>query len=164
MQIQLASLQKDRVGIAAKVITTQALITQIQTDFYNSTTSANTASTYSPFSTMPYTSLVQINAYGLSLAALNKQAFEMDRKILALQARAAQLGGKGQEQTRNIVEGQVTVRQAEQHAKYAERKLRRPPPASARAAALLTRMTSFSTYASFPYDEEKQRILGWFSE
>ena len=100
----------------------------------------------------------------MSLTALNKQAFDMDRQILALQNRAAVLTGKGQQEVQSLAARGAAVQQAAKHAKIIEKKLRReeaaPPKAS--TAALTSQMTSLSTYLPFPYEQEKKRVLAWF--
>jgi hypothetical protein len=105
-------------------------------------------------------------ALGNSLTVLNKQAFDLDRRILGLQNRAAALMGKGQQEAQSLAQRDAVVQKAAKHAKAVEKKLTReeaaPPKAS--TAVLTSQMTSLSTYLPFPYEQEKNRVLGWFEK
>jgi hypothetical protein len=101
----------------------------------------------------------------VSLAALNKQLFDLDRKALALRNEAAQLGQKGQGESEAIARGETAVRQAEKKSAALERRMRQLAKAKpASTAALSVRRRSLATYLPFPYDDEKERVLAWFAQ
>ncbi len=152
---QLASLRGDRTRVGAQIVTIQTQLLEMQQQ-------AITAN-------RPVADIgLQAQARGLSLsmAGLNKQAFDMDRRILALQNRAAALMGKGQQEAQTLAQRDAVVQKAAKHAKAVEKKLAReeaaPPKAS--TAVLTSQMTSLSTYLPFPYEQEKKRVLGWFEK
>ena len=168
---QLASLQSDRSRVAAQITTIQAQIQQLTTassTFRDQTQPgnprpvvANTVQTQ----TIPFDRFVQASSLALNLATLNKQAFDMDRKLLALQAQAANASGKGGEEIKSLEKSAAAIREAEKRAKIAEKQLRKPVPTSnARITATNAKMTNFATYAPFPFEQEKQRVLGWFAK
>ena len=163
---QLASLQADRTRLGAQIITIQAQLTQISNP-NNSTISVNPTTGQSQiFGNNAISSAAYAQAAALSrtLVALNKQAFDLDRRMLALQQRAAALSEKGHQEAQSLAQRDAVVQQTERHAKVIERKLRREEAAKPKASTvgLTSQMTSLSTYLPFPYEQEKKRVLGWF--
>ncbi len=159
LQTQLASLQKDRTQIGVKIVVVQSQITQLQPDYFNGLTGV------ASYLKSPPDVQARLRSFALGLSALNKQAFDMDRKILALQAKAAEASGRGSEGIQSREKSSAAIREAEKRAKIAEKQLRKPVPTSnPRIAAINAKMTNFATYAPFPYEQEKQRVLGWFAK
>jgi hypothetical protein len=169
---QLASLRTDRARLGAQIINLQAQLSMAQSQtqkFVDNTipgdprdvvvTQQVTAA--GPFD--PRT--IQARAISISLATLNKQAFDMDRKIMAFQQRAMMVSGKGEQEAQTLAQRDAAVRQAAKHAKTIEKKLsREATPSKAPTAALTSQMTALPTYAPFPYAQEKKRVLGWFEK
>ncbi len=104
---QMSSLQADRTRLAAQMVIVQARITELtraktnvlptnvidnrqpgpgNVDFRTTTTTV-TNSVYGPTTA----EFAQVSALAMSLGRLNKQAFDMDRRLLSLQQRAAEL-------------------------------------------------------------------------
>ncbi len=168
VQQQLGSLNGDRTRLGIQIITLQAQLTQILgplnfvvTPNSNGGLTANGVTPANP----TIATYAQARAASLALAALNKQAFDMDRKILALKSRAAELSGTGEQQAATIEKSEQDVEQAEKHAKAIERRLHRETPRpTSRAGVLTGKMTLLSTYAPFPYEQEKKRVLTWFAK
>jgi hypothetical protein len=169
---QLHSLQRDRSRLTAQIIAAQALYTQLASTQVSTQTAENIVPGRGPVrqeivdtQQISPTRFAQASAAAMQLALLNKQAFEMDRRILALESRAAEVGNNGMKEREALDEGQERVRRAERHVKGAQQKLRRnAPPSTARANALSAKIASFTTYFPFDYDVETKRVLGWFSK
>jgi hypothetical protein len=171
LQTQLASLQNDRSRLTAQISAIQAQMQQLTTassTFSDQTQPGNprpVIQTTTQTQTIPFDRAVQATSLTFNLVTLNKQAFDMDRKILALQAKAAEATGKGNEGLEAREKSTAAIREAEKRAKVAERQLRqRVPTSNARIAAINAKMTNFATYAPFPYEREKERVLGWFAK
>ena len=106
----------------------------------------------------------RVLALNTTLAALSKQAFDMDRRLLALRTRAAELGGKSTGEATTLDQSSAAIRNAEKRTRALEKQvkqLERKSPAL--KAAVTPEMTRFATYLPFPFDEESQRVLGWFA-
>lgn len=162
---QLATLGQDRTRLAAQVIAVQTQISQLQSAILDDMLRVPTGTALVRPSAPTDLRNVQVNALGFSLAGLNKQAFDMDRKILALQTRAAELAGTSEKEAERIEQCQENVERAQQHAKALEKRLHRDAARPAPKPGVLTgKMTLFSTYAAFPYEREKQRVLDWFAK
>jgi hypothetical protein len=159
LQTQLANLQSDRSRLSAQIIILQAQITQLQPDYLNPFTRTAT------YFLSSAETRAKVSKLDLTLTSLNKQASAMDQKISGLQERIKSLTAKGQQESQSIAVGEAEVRQAEKHAKAIEtQSLRRPAaPSSRRANALAVKITTFATYAPFPFEQEKQRVLDWFA-
>jgi hypothetical protein len=176
IQQQLSSLNADRTRLGAQIVVLQTQLYQIQVDIYNTNNNfgANRPAP-NPAPDKNVTGAISVpaaqveqfaraRALTLSLAGLNKQAFNMDRNILAFQQRAAVLSGRGEQEAESLAQRDSTIRNTAKHAKVIEKKLARertaPPKAS--TAGLTSQMTSLSTYLPFPYEQEKKRVLEWF--
>jgi hypothetical protein len=100
----------------------------------------------------------------LVLAALNKQAFDIDRQIATLTNRAGQLDDKQQKQTSDLERSAQASDRATQRAQRVERQMERQSTEPATASTTLTgKMAALATYLPFPYEREKKRVLGWFA-
>ncbi len=173
LQTQLANLQTDRTRLAVQIITIQAQLTQLITPQVTSTNIDQTR----PGDPNPIVQLTRIdsrisaeraaqaNALAITLATLNKQAFTMDRQILALRARGGEVSGKGQKEAERLEEEDEAAHEAEKHARSLEQQLaRKKAPTAPRATVPTGVMTMLSTYAPLPFEEEKERVLGWFAK
>ncbi len=167
---QLASLGQDRARIAAQMVALQVQLEELQ---HGTTSNRNndavregdvfSSRTTNTRNTIPLDLLAQAQALALSLAGLNKQAFDMDRLILSLQTRGAELSGVSQAEFRKLSESQAAAEKAARRAeKLAKQLERQEADAKKRPSGPTGRMTQFSTYAPLPYEEECQRVLGWF--
>jgi hypothetical protein len=103
----------------------------------------------------------------MTMAQLNKQAFDIDRRIVGLQAQAEQLSGKGHEALGAILQSQALSEEAGMRAKTLERRLDRERSKAAKAQRTskpTPRTIPFSAFVPFPYEQEKARVLAWFAE
>ena len=106
-------------------------------------------------------------AIGLSIAigGLTRQAFEMDRQIVAMRTQMFQLAGHGEAEARKMAESQAAADKAAERADRLEKRLSRDEPEKrTRPAGPTGRMARFTTYAPFPYEQETARVLGWFGQ
>jgi hypothetical protein len=107
----------------------------------------------------------QIMALSMALGGLNKQAFHMDRQLLSLQQRYAELTNESLEEADSLGRYDVAARQTARHAKAMEKKINRQSAAQkSSSTALTSQMTSLSTYLPFPYEQERKRVLAWFEK
>ena len=159
IQRELGSLSQDRTQLGARIITIQAQISALSSPQVNDQRVANgtgrtTVSTRQLGPNDPR--FVQMQYLATQLAVLNKQAFDMDRKILAYRQQATALGFKGMSEAEMIARRQEATAVAERHAQVAERALKRSEKASnPRSAALNEKMKHLSTHAPFPFAQEK---------
>jgi hypothetical protein len=173
---QLTSLNRDRTRLSAQIVTAQAQLANLQPpptttnksvvnnrpgpprpgDVLNRTFTSTT-------SRIEFDRYVQAAALANALAQLSKQAFDVDRRILELLTRAAELGDTSAKEALARAESEAQAAKAAKKAKQLERKLAstKAPPAP-RGGPPVGRMAMFSTYVPFPYEEETRRVLGWF--
>jgi hypothetical protein len=169
IQNQLATLANDRTQLAAQIATVQASLQALDSTTYSSktTTEGTGRNLYETRRTdvkISYENYVQAAALAVTLAGLNQQAFDLDRQILDLQTRAAQLGGKGQREAQTLAQSQAIATDAAKRAGRLEKQLARVESSvRPRPAAPSGRMTVFSTYVPLPYQQESERVLGWFA-
>jgi hypothetical protein len=175
LAMQLQTLQNERARVAARYSYVQAQYQMAVAPITSSTFSDFTrpgsndprpiVTTTTTTTTVDFSRMVQANALALQLAAINKQAFDMDRKILALQSRMSDVSGDYVKSSRAIEESDAASREIERKAKIAEKKLKQKPRTSnARITALRAQLSNFSTYAPFDYEAEKKRVLSLFDE
>ena len=101
----------------------------------------------------------------MQLAVLNKQAFDMDRKILIYRRQIALLNLKGEQDVQMIAERQAAAAATQRDAQVAQRAIKRSEKsASTRSVALIQKTKLLSTYVPFPYAQEKNRVLAWFAD
>lgn len=169
IQRELSTLNQERIQVGARIALVQAQINAIlvptfRDDRTRFPTGAALILEYQP--AKPYDPrVVQANALAVALAVLSKQAFEMDRWILEYQTRAAILNGKGEETTLTLAQSEADAMAIQKRSKSAEYQLKRlEKPARARSGVLSEKMAMLSTYAPFPYAQERQRVLGWFAK
>lgn len=170
---QLAALAEDRARLGVQIVAAQAELAQLHSpkEF-----TVIDPSVWDPkFKNQPVSVgnsrgvVLARNAQAQYLAAvigaLNKQAFNLDRRILALQGEAAMAMGNGRQETQNLVDSATVIGKTEKRTAELERKARRleaKQPAS--AGRLTVEMTRLSTYLPLPYAEESKRVLGWFEK
>ncbi len=161
---QLASLGQDRVRLSAQIITLQTQINILQQGAVVDRRIPGDQRPVVPRTEVDLAKIVQAQTLSLSLAALNKQAFDMDRLILSLQTRGAELSGTSQAEFKKLSESRAAAEKAAKKAEKLSKQLERQEAESLKQPPRLTgRMTRFSTYAPLPYEEESQRVLGWFA-
>jgi hypothetical protein len=170
VQLELASLNQDRLRVGAQIITVQARLSEyqpIQTTIFDPSLrdpNFRGQQTSTTTSNVRAADFIQMQSLAMTLAVLNRQAFEMDRRILGLRAEAAKALGKGQQETQTLAESQTAISKAERRAANLEKQVRRletqkPAP----TGALSSEMKRLSTYLPFPYDDESKRVLAWFA-
>ena len=179
VKTQLDSLRTDRTRLTAQIVTIQAQISELtrvattvfpttvidnrqpgrpNTDLFTTTTTSTILGPTSP-------RYAQIAALGVSLGRLNKQAFDMDRRLLTFQQRSAELSDRSLQDADALDRHDAAVQRTARHAKALEKKINRestPPKAS--TAVLNSQMTALSTYLPFPYEQERKRVLAWFEK
>jgi hypothetical protein len=181
VRTQLSSLQADRTRLGAQIVTAQAWISELSRGKTNvlppivnderqpgapnlnfrTTTTRVTNTVAGP--TSP--EFAQIAALAMSLGRLNKQAFDMDRRLLSLQQRAAELSDQSWRDADSLYQHDAATQRTAKRAKAMEKKLNRETMApKASTAALTSQMTALSTYLPFPYEQERKRVLAWFEK
>ena len=171
LAMQLANLRDDRARVGARFAALQAQIQSLTTSTY-SYTDQTTPGSRNPIgtstttsTTVPVDRMIQANALAFQLAAVNKQAIDMDRKIFALQNRLAEVAEEHAKNKKNLADTDAEGRELERKAKIAEKKLKRKPRTSnARITALRAELANFSTYLPFDFEAEKQRVLKMFDQ
>jgi hypothetical protein len=163
VQPELIGLMQDRARLSAQIITLQVQIAEIQAPRVDP--SVNDPNFFGRTRMAVRTDdMLRVNALATTLALLNRQAFEIDKRILALRANAANAIDQGQQQSRTLAETEAALRKAERRAENLEKQARRletaRPATTAAASAEMKRLT---TYLPLPYDAETKRILAWFA-
>jgi len=177
---QLDSLRTDRTRLGAQIVTAQARVSELSRDTrtvlpttvddrrlpgrpdldfrYDQTTTSNTilGATDPRF--------VQIATLAMSLGRLNKQAFDMDRRILSLQQRSAELSEQNLRDVDALNRNDTAAQRRAKHAKAMEKKINRESAAKPSTPALTSQMSALSTYLPFPYEQERKRVLAWFEK
>lgn len=158
VQAELAALQADR-----DLLSTQILVTQAQmADYLRQAWAQQDRSR--PNRIRPSEPLILYSSLQFTLLRLNRQAIEIDRNLLALRSRAAELGGKGARAAQSIATSEAIARRHEKVATIADKQLRRyEAPAKPRPTGPTGKALQLSSYLDFPEAEEQQRVLGWFA-
>ncbi len=181
IQRQLASLADDRRRITAQMVILQAQLAQVLPPATNTnlgqpiTSNRNSTAiargviraedlTNDPNATLSIEQFARATALSLALAGLNKQAFDVDRRIFELRTRGGELAGHGRQQAQTLRQSQEIAAKAAKRADRIEKQLARDEAAVARSSAAPSgRILRFSTYFPLPYEREKERVLGWFA-
>ena len=167
IQQQLTSLVQDRTRLSAQVIISETQLAEIQAQVLlnsqrpganNSNNNTSGRINFSP------QQIAIANAIGLGLGALNRQAFNIDRQIMALQAQAATLVAKGAKGSEILAESEELMRKTSKQARAMEKRILRPEATKKSHPSMTPKMTSLATYIPFPYEEERERVLDWFAE
>jgi len=162
---QALPLVRDRTQISVQMVAIQVEISSL----VMSGTSGQGALGANP-GAMGFTERVQANSLSIALAGLNRQALDLDRRIMALQTRAGELVTSGAKASEELAESTAALAKSEKRAKNLEKQLAKAErkaatkAAAAKAPAISGRMAQFSTYAPFPYEEERQRVLSWYAK
>jgi hypothetical protein len=178
VQQQLRSLAQDRTLLSAKIVALQASLQELSTPSFTESSRVNNRGGDTPrpgdvftridttvTRTMPLDRMAQAQSIALALATLNKQAFDMDRLILSLQTRGAELTGVSQAEFKKLAESQAEAEKAAKKAEKLSKQLERQEAAvKKRPAGPTGRMLRFSTYAPLPYEQETKRVLSWFEK
>jgi septal ring factor EnvC (AmiA/AmiB activator) len=174
-KLQLDALRSDRTRLSAQIVTVQAQIDALQPPAQivvnvspnGSATAVNT----SPIGPRARDRLLtnpqysQIFALSMYLGRLNKQAFDMDRRLLSLQQRSAELSDRSLRDADELDRHDAAVQKTAKRAKALEKKINRESAApKASTPALNSQMTALSTYLPFPYEQERKRVLAWFEK
>ncbi len=149
---QLASLRTDRMRVSAQIAFVQSQIMALQQPNQNSRTQTSNVVTRA-----------NLNNLAFTLAGLNKQAFDMDRRLLGLQTQAQQISVQGAQSGQSVVESQAAIERAAKRAEALEKQVQRLEHDKPTAGGVLTaQMRSLTTYLPFPFEEQQARVLGWF--
>ncbi len=181
VKTQLDSLRADRTRLTAQIVTVQAQISELtrnrttvlpttvidqrrpgtpELDFSTTTTTA-TNRIFGP--TTP--EFARVAALAVSLGRLNKQAFDMDRRLLSLQQRSAELSDRGLRDADALDQHDAAAQRTAKRAKALEKKINRESAAPKASTQVPTsQMTALSTYLPFPYEQERKRVLAWFEK
>lgn len=165
---QLISLAGDRTQIGIQITAAQTQIVGITQSMNQQLLTPNTR--LGNRAGVGFAERAQVNALSISLASLDRQALELDRRILALQTRAGELVAAGAKASEELAESTAALAKSEKRAKNLEKQLARAErkaatkAAAAKAPAVTGRMAQFSTYAPFPYEQEKERVLSWYAK
>lgn len=173
---QFASLSQDRALVSAQIITIQAQITTIQNSpiVVQGSTNTTTGTLGNVTGTLRtgtaigggvgIETIAQLQSLSLALATLNKQAFDMDRVLMGLQTRGAELAGISQIEFKKLAESEKTAASAAKRAQKLSKQLDRPETTSSKHSSIAAKMARFSTFATLPYERETKRVLGWFEK
>ena len=173
VRAQLDSLRADRIRLSAQMTTVQAQISVLQASVPTTVvdrrrpgmtfdaTTTTTAAAVGP--THPL--YVQVAALSVALGRLNKQAFDMDRRLLSLQQRSAELSDRSLRDADALDRHDAAAQRTAKRAKALEKKINRESAApKASTPVLNSQMTALSTYLPFPYEQERKRVLAWFEK
>ncbi len=167
LQRELAPLSQDRLALGVQIGLITSQIQELRNPQVidqrrpNGTNPTRTVRPLDP--TDPR--FVQLQALSMQLAVLNKQAFDMDRKILIYRRQIALLNLKGEQDVQMIAERQAAAAATQRDAQVAQRAIKRSEKsASTRSVALIQKTKLLSTYVPFPYAQEKNRVLAWFAD
>jgi len=169
IQHQLTTLTADRARLGAQIISVQAQLNEIanSTQVIDRRTdpARPTIANGGPVSPAD-PRFAQASALAITFTALNKQALDMDRKMLSLKAEAQELAVKHDHEAESLDKSEADARKVEKLAKALEKQVRRleDTKSPARGPAMTAEMTRLSTYLPFPYEEEKKRVLDWFEK
>jgi hypothetical protein len=158
IQGQLNSLLADRSVLAAQLLVAQARFLEMQERLTE--VSGNTRV---PVQNISIADAAIFNNLGLSLAALSKQMFNLDRRILTLRGQAAELMTKAQQSGQVVAESQQAIAASESRTQSLEKQALRLDQAKQPAARRMTaQMRSLATYLPSPLEREQGRVLAWF--
>jgi peptidoglycan hydrolase CwlO-like protein len=105
----------------------------------------------------------QMQSQRSNLTTLSNQAVQLAKQIEPLQKQLNELGSKEARQANAVTKDKSKMRQAEKAASDAEKRLHNLD-AQLKATAPAGKMLLLSSYLPFPYEQERQRVTGWFSK
>ena len=153
LSTQLASLGQDRTRLTAQIIVAQTEWFELQENIQTNSSRRRTVS---------IDTAAKLSQLSVILTGLNRQAVLMDEKILTLRTEAGRLGFKGNREKQTLAANLAAVRDVRRRVKARENQFRRLEAKRPARRVLTAQMKKLSTYLPFPFEEEKQRVLGWF--
>lgn len=171
VRIELSNLMQTRTRLGAQIFAVQAQLTEVQTTMQNTIVdpSVRDPNRQGQIVTTTRNSIrledaLRAQSLALTLAVLNRQAVEMDKRILMLRSEAAGAIKQGQQGSQTLDESRTAVLRAERRAENLHKQARRlERRRSATSAVLTAEMKRLATYLPFPYEDEAKRVLGWFA-
>ena len=172
LEQEIAQFARDRYRLAAQIASLEAQYAALQAPVSraetredvrgpNPTQETITQSTTTSINSGRYAEAINV-AYWL--AVYKKQAFDMDRRILSLQTRAAQVVGQGTRQMESLATGEAALREAKRRTASLETQARRLQARQTPPRLLTAEMQQLSTYLPLAYEKESQRVLAWFDK
>lgn len=150
---QLVSLGQDRNRLAARMVVVQTEWFELQENIQTDPSRRRTVS---------IATAAKLSQLNVILTGLIRQAVLMDEKILGLRTEAGRLGFKGNKEKQALAANLAAVRDVRRRVKARENQFRRLEAKRPARRVLTAQMKKLSTYLPFPFEEEKQRVLGWF--
>ncbi len=158
IQQQLSRSGRDREQLAAQIITLQAQLTQLN-EFDNRQRYYSAP----PMRTMQV-AYAQAANVTITLAGVNKQAFELDNRILSMQQPRHRAdgapGGRRPDAPKAWPLPSRRKRATTLEKQVAREKVSKAP----RKFVPVGRAANVATYVAFPYDQECARVLAWFKK
>ena len=99
-----------------------------------------------------------------SVSNLQKQLQTLNRQTAPLQKKATQLEAEGAQNKEAHSLKEAQARKDQKTAAAADKKLRAAEARLKSAGAIDGKLILLSSYASFPYEQERDRVLAWFSK
>lgn len=162
---QLATLAQDRAQVTAQIIAVQTQLTQLSAEWTNDETQRDAARRFGVIpESMDLTEYAQFVTLSTTLFSLNRQALRLDQRIAAMQSEANQLGATFNRAAQATAESQAAIKKAGRRAKVLQGQARRLDKQKPKSRGLTAEMKRLSTYLPFPFEEEKRRVLGWFTK
>ncbi len=163
VQQQLATLADARGRLTAQIVSVQAQIAQLM---QSTNTLIDNTQPGNPRRVLTNTtSYVDpgnryvLQALAMTLTSLDRQAFQVDRKMMQLQMRAGELGVQGDHESQALARSEQTALQAQRKAEVLEGKLKRLEKTPASNSANVPPL-AFSSFAPLPYEDELERLSG----
>jgi predicted nucleic acid-binding Zn-ribbon protein len=151
---QLTSLQRDRALLTTRITILQSRLMELQTDGQGRRGSLGQ---------FPIDTASLMTSTAISLASLNRQAFDMDRRILALQAKVGEVTQQGTQGSETVASGEESLRKAEKKANALEKQLLQIEREKAKPATkFMPQMRMLKNYLPNPLAAERDRVAAWF--
>jgi hypothetical protein len=168
---ELQTLMQDRLRLGTQIIVVQAHLSNLASTSTTTFDRSLTDPTYvgpvtsSTRTTPRYEDALQMQSLAFNLAVLNRQAVEIDKRILMLNAEAGKAAEQGQQASQAIAEHEAAMRIEERQAAALEKRARQMKAAKAKPATGLSgEMKRLATHVPLPYEDETKRVLGWFQK
>jgi len=168
LQRQISSLSQDRLLLATQIMVAQSRLREL---YGNREINIDIPGIQNPTGRGPIVEERRTNTaldldraaraqqLSLALAALQKQVFDIDRKLISLGTRAEQLRGVGATQSNSAAQNEAELRKAAKRADNLEKQVLRIEREKPPTFTLTTQMRSLSTYLPFPFEAEQARVL-----
>jgi hypothetical protein len=165
LRTQIASLTQDRARVSAQLLVVQTMLADLSRTYDLGTFGSGSVSQRFQRQTIRIDDVARAQQYSLQLAVLNKQAFDMDRKLLEYGRQAEALRRAGAVQGDAAVRSEELRQTAMRRAAQLDKRLRRLEREKPAATPVMTaQMRSLSTYLPFDYERERARVLSWFGD